>query len=68
MDLTEMIHSSMPLCASLQMRGITWQPELVEIDLDWQPTLCTTGGALHGGALMALADAAGGACAAANLP
>jgi 1,4-dihydroxy-2-naphthoyl-CoA hydrolase len=68
MDLTETIQSSMPLCAALGIRGVTWQADLVELDLDWQPQLCTTGGALHGGALMALADSAGGACAAANLP
>ena len=31
----------------------------VIIRLDWAPQLCTTGGILHGGALMALADTAG---------
>jgi len=68
MDLTEMLRGSMPLCATLNMRGVTWTAELVEMELDFDPALCTSGGALHGGALMALADAAGGACAAANLP
>ena len=40
----------------------------VEIELDWAEALCTAGAVLHGGVLMALADAAGGACAFENLP
>jgi uncharacterized protein (TIGR00369 family) len=35
--------------------------------LPWQASLCTAGGVLHGGALMALADSAGAACAFAGL-
>ena len=34
----------------------------------WEERLCTAGGLLHGGALMALADAVGGFCAFLNLP
>jgi 1,4-dihydroxy-2-naphthoyl-CoA hydrolase len=68
MDLTGRIHAAMPYCAQLGMRGITWQPDLVELELDWNESLCTTGGILHGGVLMALADSAGAACAAVNLP
>ncbi|MFI6519313.1 PaaI family thioesterase [Spirillospora sp. NPDC050679] len=36
--------------------------------LAWAPDRCTAGGVLHGGALMALADTLGAACAFANLP
>ena len=36
--------------------------------LAWSADKCTAGGALHGGALMALADATGGLCAYLNLP
>src|ERR1700751_5686284 len=36
--------------------------------LDWAPERCTTGGILHGGALMTLADSLGGVCAFLNLP
>jgi 1,4-dihydroxy-2-naphthoyl-CoA hydrolase len=36
--------------------------------LAWAADLCTTGGALHGGALMTLADSLGGVCAFLNLP
>jgi uncharacterized protein (TIGR00369 family) len=68
MDLTASIHQAMPLCATLGVRGITWQPDLVELELDWPEGGCTSGGVLHGGVLMALADSAGAACAAVNLP
>jgi uncharacterized protein (TIGR00369 family) len=40
----------------------------VVLSLEWAPSLCTAGGILHGGAIMALADSAGGACAYLNLP
>jgi putative phosphoribosyl transferase len=36
--------------------------------MPWAPERCTTGGILHGGALMALADSLGGICAFLNLP
>ena len=68
MDPTEFLHSSMPLCATFGMRGVRVEPEAVEVELDWTDSLCTSGGLLHGGALMALADSAGAACAFANLP
>jgi uncharacterized protein (TIGR00369 family) len=68
MDPTELLHSSMPLCATFGMRGVRFEPEAVEVELDWTDSLCTSGGLLHGGALMALADSAGAACAFANLP
>jgi len=36
--------------------------------LAWAESRCTTGGVLHGGALMGLADTLGGVCAFLNLP
>jgi len=36
--------------------------------LAWSPELCTAGGLLHGGALMALADTVGAVCAFVGLP
>jgi 1,4-dihydroxy-2-naphthoyl-CoA hydrolase len=36
--------------------------------LAWAPERCTTGGVMHGAALMALADSLGGLCALLNLP
>ncbi len=65
---TELLHKSMPLCATLGMRVASASPELVELELDWSASLCTTAGLLHGGAVMALADSSGGACAFLNLP
>ncbi|WP_153505040.1 PaaI family thioesterase [Cumulibacter manganitolerans] len=65
---TEYIRSQMPLCGTLGMRAIELSPAKVVLEMDWAAELCTANGLLHGGALMALADASGGACAAANLP
>jgi 1,4-dihydroxy-2-naphthoyl-CoA hydrolase len=36
--------------------------------LPWAPERCTAGGALHGGAVMTLADSVGAVCAYLNLP
>lgn len=66
-DLTEMVNEQMPLGATLGIRT-SGTPDEVEATLDWAPELCTAGGVLHGGALMALADSAGGVCAFLNLP
>lgn len=65
---TEFIRSSMPLCATLDMKVMKLAPDEVIVALDWREELCTANGLLHGGAVMALADAAGGACAFSNLP
>lgn len=54
--------------ATLGARAERWDPDLVVLSLDWSPALCTSGGVLHGGAIMALADSAGAACAMLNLP
>lgn len=43
-------------------------PEEVRGRMEWAPERCTTGGVLHGGALMALADSIGAYCAVLNLP
>ena len=67
-DLTELVNEQMPLGATLGIRTVTGGPEQVEATLTWAPELCTAGGVLHGGALMALADSAGAICAFLNLP
>ena len=67
-DLTAYLHERMPLCATLGMKAEKMSPEEVVLTLDWTPALCTSAGILHGGAVMALADSAGGAAAFANLP
>jgi uncharacterized protein (TIGR00369 family) len=43
-------------------------PDRVIAVLPWAPRLCTAGGILHGGALMALADSAGALVAFLGLP
>lgn len=68
MEPTEFIRSAMPLCATLGIEATELTPERVVLTLGWRPELCTSNGLLHGGAVMALADAAGGACAFTNLP
>ena len=67
-DPTVFIHQVMPLCATLGITAETLTPAAVTLVLEWADALCTGGGILHGGAVMALADSAGGACAYLNLP
>jgi uncharacterized protein (TIGR00369 family) len=62
------IRETMPLAATLGIRGPSLSKDEVVLELDWAPELCTSGGLLHGGVVMALADSAGGACAFLNLP
>jgi len=57
-----------PFAATLGMELVSAKPEEVVGRLAWRPELCTIGGAMHGGALMALADNLGGVCAYLNLP
>ncbi len=57
-----------PFAATLGMELVSARPEEVVGRLAWREELCTTGGALHGGALMSLADNLGGVCAYLNLP
>jgi uncharacterized protein (TIGR00369 family) len=58
----------MPMASTLGIRSDEYTPERVVLSLEWAPSLCTAGGILHGGVIMALADSAGGACAYLNLP
>lgn len=67
-DATATVHATMPLCELLGVRAECFEPDEVVLALDWRAELCTSGGMLHGGAVMALADAAGAACAYLNLP
>ena len=65
---TEAFVAAMPFGARLGLELVSASPEEVVTRLDWAEDLCTAGGALHGGALMALADSGGGLCAFLNLP
>jgi 1,4-dihydroxy-2-naphthoyl-CoA hydrolase len=66
-SLAELV-AMMPFTAGLGVVLDAAQPDEVRGRLAWAPELCTTGGLLHGGALMALADSLGGICAYLNLP
>lgn len=65
---TAFIRNAMPLCDTLDITAHTLTPELVELTMEWSKRLCTSNDILHGGAVMALADSAGGAAAFLNLP
>jgi len=67
-DLTARLHETMPLCATLDFTASRFDADGVVLHVEWAPGLCTSAGILHGGTLMALADAAGGACAFFHLP
>ena len=67
-ELTDFVRASMPLCATLGVRAERGDPACVALVVDHDPSLCTVGGALHGGVVMALADSAGATCAYLNLP
>lgn len=58
----------MPFAATIGVALESATPEQVTGLLAWSAGLCTTGGVLHGGALMTLADSLGGLCAYLNLP
>lgn len=67
-DLTAYLRSTMPLCDTLGVTANELGPGAVVLTMPWDERLCTSNGLLHGGAIMALADSAGGAAAFANLP
>jgi len=67
-ELTQQVNAAAPFTSRLGMEFTAAAPEEVRAQLEWDESLCTAGGALHGGALMALADNAGGFCAFLNLP
>jgi 1,4-dihydroxy-2-naphthoyl-CoA hydrolase len=57
-----------PLAETIGIETLEAGPDEVIARLGWSDRLCTSGGALHGGALMALADNTGGVSASLNLP
>jgi 1,4-dihydroxy-2-naphthoyl-CoA hydrolase len=62
------IDQAMPYGRELGIEFVAASPEEVRSRLAWRAELCTAGGVLHGGALMGMADAAGGLLAFLNLP
>jgi 1,4-dihydroxy-2-naphthoyl-CoA hydrolase len=66
-ELDELI-AMMPFAAEMGIRLEEAGPDRVVAVLPWAPRLCTTGGIMHGGALMSLADTAGALVAFLGLP
>ena len=58
----------MPFARHLGLEVVAAEKDEVRVRLAWSEQLCTSGGVLHGGALMALGDTAGALCAFLNLP
>ena len=67
-DLTAQVAAAAPFTTKLGMEFVEASPDEVRAQLAWSEELCTAGGALHGGALMGLADNVGGFLAFLNLP
>jgi uncharacterized protein (TIGR00369 family) len=65
---TAAVHHAMPFAQVLGIEITAYDADEVRATLAWAPELCTAGGILHGGALMALADSLGAAVALINLP
>jgi 1,4-dihydroxy-2-naphthoyl-CoA hydrolase len=67
-QLTASAAEAAPYTGFLGMEIVAASPDEVRSRLAWDAAKCTTGGMLHGGALMGLADSAGGLLAFLNLP
>jgi uncharacterized protein (TIGR00369 family) len=66
--LTKFMSETMPFMGVLGAEAISASPDEVNTQLAWDPSRCTSGGVLHGGTLMTLADGTAGWCAFLNLP
>lgn len=67
-DRTALMREAMPFAAALDLEALAAPDGEVRVRLAWSVAMCTSGGVLHGGAIMAVADNAGGLCAFLNLP
>lgn len=67
-DHTAGMRQAMPFASLLGVEGVVGSAEELRGRLAWDEARCTTGGVLHGGAIMGLADLLGGLVAFLNLP
>jgi uncharacterized protein (TIGR00369 family) len=67
-ERTEWILREVPFAATLGIELRAARRDEVRGVLPWAAERCTTGGTMHGGALMSLADTIGAICAFLNLP
>lgn len=62
------VENFVPIAKTLGIRSVSASKDEVVLALDWRPELCQPAGLLHGGAIMTLADTAGGTLSYLNLP
>jgi 1,4-dihydroxy-2-naphthoyl-CoA hydrolase len=67
-ELTAQLAAAASYAGFLGIEVLSASPDEVRTRLAWHEDKCTAGGTMHGGALMSLADSAGGLCAFLNLP
>jgi len=67
MSLSELL-ALMPYATALGVVLEEATPQLTRGSLDWSPNRCTVDKAMHGGAMMSLADSIGAVCAYLNVP
>jgi uncharacterized protein (TIGR00369 family) len=67
-ELTSQMAAAASFSGYLGIEVVAASSEEVRTRLAWHVDKCTAGGTMHGGALMSLADSAGGLCAFLNLP
>ena len=65
---TEALREIMPFGAHMDMHLVSAAADEVVGTMEWSEATTTTGGAMHGGALMSLSDSVGGVVAFLNLP
>ncbi len=66
-DPTEMFRAVMLFASTLGIEVVAYTASEVRARMAWSEELCTAGWLPHGGAIMALADSTGAACALLNL-
>jgi len=67
-DLTAEVHQLMPYAALIGLEVERFDAAEVRCRVAWAPERCTSGGILHGGLLMGIADSVGAMVAVRNLP
>ena len=67
-DPERLFYESMPFARTLGIELVEAGDDQVRARLGWAAERCTSGGVLHGGVLMALADSTGAMCAFLHLP
>src|SRR3954470_14312391 len=62
------MHETMPFTVLIGAEAVAASGDEVRARIAWDPSRCTSGGVMHGGLLMTLADTVGAWCAFLNLP